>query len=318
MKRIYLAMIAFAMGTFSMAQETITDHTAPSCASFPNGLATYFNWTGGNGYVSGTNGFGDTLVVQKFDYSSGVDNGGQGTIDGLSMWIPVKTDAGNGTSVSLVVWEDNNGAPGAVIESQSVTIANIDTAIASATPITSGTTVLGIYNVDVTFTSANIPANGTFWAGLDITNTGNGDTVVVMTTQPTSSGGTADFPLAMTHAGTVSSALGFYGYGNIADIANYIFPTVTYTNASINEIEASYEIKAYPNPASDIFRIELPDSRTNQIDILGLTGQVVKTINVTNLNVTVDLSDLNDGVYMYQLKDNNGKVLTTRKLVVQK
>lgn len=94
--------------------------------------------------------------------------------------------------------------------------------------------------------------------------------------------------------------------------------TFTGNQASIKEETVAYNINAFPNPASDVFRIELPDSRTNQIDILGMTGQVIKTINVTNLNVNIDLSGLNNGVYMYQLKDNNGKVLTTRKLVVQK
>jgi hypothetical protein len=89
--------------------------------------------------------------------------------------------------------------------------------------------------------------------------------------------------------------------------------------ASVDEINTeSYEVNAYPNPASDNFRVELPDSRTNTISIMALTGQVVKTINVTNLNVNINVSDLDNGVYMYQLKDGNGKVLTTRKLVVKK
>lgn len=87
--------------------------------------------------------------------------------------------------------------------------------------------------------------------------------------------------------------------------------------ASIEETEV-YEIKAYPNPASDNFRIELPDTRTRTISIMGMTGQVLKTIAVNNMNVTLNVADLDNGVYFYQLKSDNGEVLTTRKLVVKK
>ncbi len=88
--------------------------------------------------------------------------------------------------------------------------------------------------------------------------------------------------------------------------------------ASIDENTEVYEINAYPNPASDNFRIELPDSRTRTISIMGMTGQVLKTIAVNNMNVNVNVSDLDNGVYFYQLKDGSGDILTTRKMVVKK
>lgn len=87
--------------------------------------------------------------------------------------------------------------------------------------------------------------------------------------------------------------------------------------ASIAETE-QYDINAYPNPASDNFRIELPDMRTNTISIMGMTGQVIKTIPVNNMNMNISVADLDNGVYFYQLKDDNGKVITTRKMVVKK
>ena len=88
--------------------------------------------------------------------------------------------------------------------------------------------------------------------------------------------------------------------------------------ASTIENTKAYAVNAYPNPASDVLRIELPDSKTKTISVISLTGQVLKTIAVNNLNVTMNVSDLENGIYMYQMKDDNGKVLTTKKLVVRK
>lgn len=321
MRKVYLTALSLVAGVFAFGQttETIVDHTAPSFAGQPT--IGSFSFTGGNGYLSGTNGFGDTLVVQKFDASTGLPST-NGTIDAIQVLIGLKTDAGNGTTIDLVVWDDNNGAPGNVLGSGSVAISAIDTAILSLTPILQGgTTLVGAYNAEVTLTGVNIPANGIFWCGIDMTNTGSGDTVVVTHTIPTAQNGNADFSASATHSGTVSDAFGFFPYTDIQAnllMANCIYPVITYTSTASVEENSTYEIKAYPNPTSDNFRIELPDTRTRTISIMGMTGQVLKTIAVNNMNVTLNVADLDNGVYFYQLKSDNGEVLTTRKLVVKK
>ncbi|MCB0477771.1 MAG: T9SS type A sorting domain-containing protein [Crocinitomicaceae bacterium] len=87
--------------------------------------------------------------------------------------------------------------------------------------------------------------------------------------------------------------------------------------ASVEEND-DYAVNAYPNPASDNFRIELPDMSARTISVINMTGQVMKTIPVNNLNVTVNVADLESGVYFYQLKGDDGATIATKKIIVKK
>ncbi|MEZ4937509.1 MAG: T9SS type A sorting domain-containing protein, partial [Crocinitomicaceae bacterium] len=261
-------------------------------------------------------------VVQKFDLTHGVDHG-SGTIDAIRVMFAAKNDAGNGTSVALTVWDDNAGKPGTVLGTGSVAISAIDTTQGGIQLLTDGTSLFGVYNTEVTLTGVNIPSNGTFWVGVEVDGTGNGDTVIVLTTRPAAApyNGTTDFADASTHAGLNNTSIGFVGYPSLQAsllMANFIYPVVTYpANASVNEND-EYVVRAYPNPASDNFRIELPDMTARTISVISMTGQVLKTINVNNLNVTVNVSDLESGVYFYQLKGDNGMTLATKKIIVKR
>ncbi|MCH2226076.1 MAG: hypothetical protein MK066_15005, partial [Crocinitomicaceae bacterium] len=150
MRKVYLAALSLVTGLFAFGQtETIVAHTAPSMLSFPNGSFTIFS--NASGYLSGTANLAIPTegIVQKFDMSTGIQ--ANGTIDAVRMWIPVKADAGNGTTVDVVLYEDNGGVPGTVIASQTVSIANIDTAVLSTNILNDGVNATGAYNLEVTF-----------------------------------------------------------------------------------------------------------------------------------------------------------------------
>jgi len=77
--------------------------------------------------------------------------------------------------------------------------------------------------------------------------------------------------------------------------------------------------KVYPNPASDVFYIELPNAVINQypklqLEIYNIQGQslIKHPLNKTQESITV--SDLNSGIYYYRLFSDdfalaNGKLL---------
>jgi lysozyme len=60
----------------------------------------------------------------------------------------------------------------------------------------------------------------------------------------------------------------------------------------------------YPNPAQDELTIVTPQKST--LEILNIEGQIIKTINSTEKQTIIDLSDLSRGVYIIKAKTEKG------------
>ena len=87
---------------------------------------------------------------------------------------------------------------------------------------------------------------------------------------------------------------------------------------SINEVNP-VNIRIYPNPASDFVTIDRSCSNiTGQIDISFITvhGQTVKTIRSDNSSETINIKNLENGLYLMKLSAKNGRVWI-KKLIVK-
>jgi hypothetical protein len=75
--------------------------------------------------------------------------------------------------------------------------------------------------------------------------------------------------------------------------------------------------KVYPNPTDDYVTFQVNTSVSSTIEILDLSGKVVKIdqINLGDKEVTVDVSDLKNGLYMYRVY--NEKLSQEGKLVIK-
>jgi len=113
----------------------------------PGSLDFYVLQSGG-GYVSGSNYYGDLAKADYFTYS------GNGSVEKLN----VTFGAIDGISGNLVftVWADNNGTPGSVLGSKTVTLSTVYNASVN----------LG-FNYECVFDSP-IAVTGNFFAGVDI------------------------------------------------------------------------------------------------------------------------------------------------------
>jgi hypothetical protein len=79
-------------------------------------------------------------------------------------------------------------------------------------------------------------------------------------------------------------------------------------------------VKSYPNPVTDkvTFEYNLPSvDGTAAVRIRNLTGSVLKTIKLDGKKgqTTVDVTDLNSGLYLYSV-EVNGKNISTKKLTI--
>jgi len=77
-----------------------------------------------------------------------------------------------------------------------------------------------------------------------------------------------------------------------------------------NAEQINAEFNIYPNPVNDIINI----SKANNISSLKIyssKGVLVKQINISDLN-QIDVSDLKQGIYLFQMSDAKGKLFTRR------
>ena len=75
----------------------------------------------------------------------------------------------------------------------------------------------------------------------------------------------------------------------------------------------------YPNPTKDIIHIFHKEKFEGVVTIYNLLGSKMMRINVNlvhGYNSTLDVSSLNDGVYILTIKDKNNKLIKTKKVVI--
>ncbi len=101
------------------------------------------------------------------------------------------------------------------------------------------------------------------------------------------------------------------------------FPINMFTGVENPKQNIGFEVSQnYPNPAyaETTIGIELQEQRDVSIDIVNLTGQVVRTLNLGTTsagikNVSIDVSNLSAGVYYYTVNAGDEKI--TNKMIVR-
>ena len=79
-------------------------------------------------------------------------------------------------------------------------------------------------------------------------------------------------------------------------------------------------IKFYPNPATSVINFDFQKDydKSYSFQILNFLGKKVYEITNVTPKTIVNLSDFYRGVYIFQLRDKNGKVVDTGKFQVSK
>ena len=79
-------------------------------------------------------------------------------------------------------------------------------------------------------------------------------------------------------------------------------------------------MKFFPNPATTFIKAEFQRNydRGYTLQIINFIGKQVYESKNVNSTITLDLSGYTRGVYIYQLKDQSGKVLESGKFQVSK
>lgn len=84
----------------------------------------------------------------------------------------------------------------------------------------------------------------------------------------------------------------------------------------INELTDINSLNVYPNPVQDKLNITC-GTGISEVYISNIAGQTVKSlVRVNNQHITLDASDLNTGIYMISVIDNND-ARYVRKIIVK-
>ena len=92
---------------------------------------------------------------------------------------------------------------------------------------------------------------------------------------------------------------------------------INYTvSTSVDEtMDQPQFVHVYPNPSKGILHLSFQSSGTSQVQIFNVTGQLVRSAEITSQTATLDVSDLQRGVYMLKTVQNNNA--STQKVILE-
>lgn len=92
-------------------------------------------------------------------------------------------------------------------------------------------------------------------------------------------------------------------------------------NPDIINLQAK-TIKCYPNPAISFVNFDMPSDYINKnysLQVFSFTGKKMYETNLTTAKLTLTFtSDFYRGIYIYQVRDTNGRMVETGKFQVNK
>jgi hypothetical protein len=92
------------------------------------------------------------------------------------------------------------------------------------------------------------------------------------------------------------------------------------SNVSLEELQSSIsDVQVYPNPSSDVFTVSSETVSELNATVYDLNGKVL--INRSNTNgaqLKINASTLPNGIYLMQVADTKGNLISTHKVVVRK
>jgi hypothetical protein len=93
-------------------------------------------------------------------------------------------------------------------------------------------------------------------------------------------------------------------------------------NVSLDTDIQAKSIQCYPNPAISFINFDIPAafiSKNYLLQVYSFTGKKMFEFNITTAKLTLTFnSEFYRGIYVYQLRDKNGRILETGKFQVNR
>jgi hypothetical protein len=149
------------------------------------------------------------------------------------------------------------------------------------------------------YTNRILNQSDTIWAKFQITLTINGTT------------GPVTVPLCSKMFAQNGNVTIDPDQANNTACANVVLP--------VNEVSAAVSnMRVFPNPATDMLNISLDYKKAKEVVIMDLSGKLIATQSMISGENQISLNGMETGIYLYQIVDTEGAVVTTGKFSVSK
>jgi hypothetical protein len=88
------------------------------------------------------------------------------------------------------------------------------------------------------------------------------------------------------------------------------------TNILAPKIKEAFEFNLYPNPTTDNFTIELSINENCKVLIYDLTGKQLGNFELTNKVNTININNLQSGIYIVQVLNEITGAKFSKKLII--
>ncbi len=111
------------------------------------------------------------------------------------------------------------------------------------------------------------------------------------------------YPYILSAPGYISDT----GNITIGNNDTIIYLTLDIDASDINDIQGDMSVKLYPNPVEDILHINFENhlSRNKMIEVMSLSGRVIRTYQTNGQSFSVDMSGFCSGLYFIRIYDDN-------------
>lgn len=100
---------------------------------------------------------------------------------------------------------------------------------------------------------------------------------------------------------------------------------LTFTSFAQNKSQGSGDpeaklLKPYPIPATTVINFEFlyGYDKSYSLQVYNFMGKKINEVNKVSPKITISLDDFYRGIYIYQLRDKNGKIIDSGKFQVVK
>lgn len=101
--------------------------------------------------------------------------------------------------------------------------------------------------------------------------------------------------------------------------SNNISCITSYITTGIDEISlASQSVKLYPNPSNEMINFSIDGSVAKKINIMDITGRIIEVLNIVMGDTHLNISEYSNGIYIYQIKSDDGEMIKSGKFNVSK
>ncbi|MCX6180645.1 MAG: T9SS type A sorting domain-containing protein [Bacteroidetes bacterium] len=96
-----------------------------------------------------------------------------------------------------------------------------------------------------------------------------------------------------------------------ASPSNSLYEVDSVAVTDIEETNLSESVTVYPNPFTDIVRIDLNRNSAAKVEVFNSFGQIMYSQTIEKLNLEINLNHLTPGIYLIQITTNNSAITKT-------